>query len=99
MQRIQQLAIRRYHWYTSGEVPYKKALKLVAKFDELYGISCNENQRTYRRKKGIANAKLLMHIKPNSQVFLWWLLVTDGKGVVHSNEILHLVHESKKRLQ
>lgn len=99
MQRIQQLAIRRYHWYTSGEVSYKKALKLVAKFDELYGIHCNENQRTYRRKKGIANAKLFMYLKPNTQVFLWWLLVTDGAGAVHKNEKLHLVYEQRNHLK
>jgi len=43
MQRIQQLAVRGYHWYTSGTVQHSKALKLAAKFDWLYSISSNEN--------------------------------------------------------
>ena len=99
MQRIQQLSIRGYHWYTSGKVPHNKAQKLVDKFDELYGIGCNENQRSYRRSKGIANAKLLLYPIKDSKTFYWWLLVTDGTGAVHKKEKLSEVVGASDRLQ
>lgn len=99
MQRIQQLSIRGYHWYTSGTVPYSKAQKLAAKFNALYGIDCNENQRSYRRTKGIANAKLLLYPVKDSRTFLWWLLVTDGIGDAHKKEQLSKVTDAQKRLK
>ena len=99
MQRIQQLSIRGYNWYTSGIVPHSKALKLVAKFDELYAINCNENQRSYRRKKGLSNAKLLLYPVKDSRTFLWWLLVTDGAGKVHEREQLSKVIDAQNKLK
>ena len=99
MQRIQKLVVKGYIRYTSGVVTHIKALKLVAKFEENYATHLNENQRLYRKKKGLANTKLIMYPKPNSQAFLWWLLVTDGKGKVETSEQLKGVTESSTRLE
>lgn len=99
MQRIQNLVVKGYTRYTSGVVHHTKALKLVAKFEEHYGTHLNENQRVYRKKKGLANTKLIMYPKPNSNEFLWWLLATEGKGTVETFETLKGVTDSKSRLQ
>lgn len=99
MQRIQNLVVKGYSRYTSGVVEYTKALKLVAKFEDLYGIHLNENQRFYRKKQGLSNSKLIMYPKPNAQEFLWWLLVTEGNGKVELLEQLQEVTGSSSRLQ
>ena len=99
MQRIQYLVVKGYDRYTSGIVSHTKALKLVTKFEEQYSTHLNENQRFYRKKKGLANAKLIMYPKPNTQSFLWWLLVTEGQGTVTKSENLQGATEAKTRLQ
>lgn len=99
MQRIQNLVVKGYVRYTSGTVHHTKAMKLVAKFDEMYRINLNANQRLYRKKKGEANTKLVMYPKPNSQDFLWWLLVTNGSGKVEKLESLKGVTSASTRLQ
>ena len=99
MQRIQALAVRGYGRYISGTIGHKKALKLVQKFQEKYHTDLNENQRVYRKKKGLANTKLIMYPKANSNEFLWWLLVTEGKGEVEKLEALKGVTEARTRLQ
>lgn len=99
MQRIQNLVVKGYTRYTSGVVIHTKALNLVEKFQRQYDIHLNENQRLYRKKKGLANAKLIMYPKPNSQAFLWWLLVTDGNGTVVTQENLKGAVDASTRLQ
>ena len=99
MQQIQLLVSKGYIRYTSGDVDANKALNLVKKFDELYGIHLNKNQRFHQKKKGYANTKLIMYPKPNRQSFLWWLLVTEGKGQVETIEKLYYATNSKKRLE
>jgi len=51
------------------------------------------------KKKGQANAKLLMYPKPYSNEFLWWLLVTDGTGNAEKLEKLKSAIAPKTRLQ
>jgi len=98
MQRIQQAASRGYCWYTSGLVHAEKAENLTNKFSDKYGTNLNDNQRSYRRKKNIANSFLYLYPKKDSKYFLWWLLVTDGTGEVHQSENLISVHNKQSRL-
>ena len=90
---------RGYDWYTSGIVKAQKALQLVEKFEQLYFIHLNSNQRYYRKMQGKANAKLFLYPIKESQNFLWWLLVTDGQGDAHELEQLYKVYDQKKRLK
>ena len=69
MQRIQQLSVRGYRWYIRGEVTAERALNLAAKFAEKYGVGMNENQRSYAKRKGKANAFLLMYPKRMKALF------------------------------
>jgi len=99
MQRIQNLVVKGYTRYTSGTVEYSKALNLVKKFQEKYHIDLNENQRVYRKKKGLSNSKLIMYPKARSNEFLWWVLVTEGQGSVETLETLKGVTDKRTRLQ
>ena len=98
MQRIQQLSVRGYRWYIRGEVRADRALNMAAKFAEKYGVGMNENQRSYAKRKGKANAFLLMYPKKNESAFLWWLLATDGDGRIHQEEHLISVTDQHHRL-
>ena len=98
MHRIQQLVARGYTCYTCGEVRADRAQKLVERFVENYQVSATESQRRYAKQQGRARAYLLLYPLKGEEIFLWWLLVTDGSGAVHERESLHRVTESSSRL-
>ncbi len=99
MQRMQQLVARGgYLWYTHGEVNAARASRLAQKFADKYGVHFNENQRSYARGRGRANAYLLMYPKKDHATFRWWLLATEGSGLVHDEETLFRVTDAHHRL-
>ena len=51
MLRIQDCISRGYYHHTRGLCKPEKIIQMVAKFDELYQINLNRDQRTYRKKK------------------------------------------------
>ncbi|BCL76676.1 hypothetical protein JHS3_24120 [Jeongeupia sp. HS-3] len=70
-----------YHRYTCGTVKAAKAEALANKFHALYGIGCSPAQRLTRKKKGLANAVLVMYWPEGAGQVGWLLLVTDGAGL------------------
>ena len=50
-----------YVYYTTGECPAEKAVKLAKKFHARYGIGCSPAQRLTRKRKGLANAVLVLY--------------------------------------
>ena len=98
MQRIQQYTARGYCWHIQGSIPAHKALNLVAKFDQMYCIGRNDNQRSYAKKKGKANAVLFLYPVNPLEGLRWWLLATDGLGDIHTCERLIHITAAKERL-
>tara|TARA_R110001592_G_scaffold360416_1_gene668747 strand:+ start:95 stop:826 length:732 start_codon:yes stop_codon:yes gene_type:complete len=98
MQRIQQAASRGYIYYTSGEIPLRKATNLANKFAVLYEIDANENRRSYKKRKGEANGFLYLFPKKNSDNFHWWLMATEGTGDIHNSEKLIKIFDKHNRL-
>lgn len=86
-QYLLRLVPRGYHWWTSG-VCSRADLELRSKkYDEHYGTSLNRAQCSYRKLKGLANAKLVA-VELVSGEFLWFLLATDGLGPIRDNKKL-----------
>lgn len=56
-----------YIHYTSGQCSAEKVVRLARKFHEQYGIGCSPAQRMTRKKKGIANAILVMYWPPEQE--------------------------------
>lgn len=56
-----------YIGYTSGQCSAEKAVRLARKFHEQYGIGCSPAQRMTRKKKGLANAILVMYWPPEQE--------------------------------
>lgn len=98
MQRIQQAATRGYFYYVSGEIRANKVIGVANKFAEKYKTDINENQRSYRKRKGNANALLFLYPKKDSSNFYYWLLATDGNGEIHEQEKLIKIFDKSQRL-
>lgn len=77
-----------------SRVKAERALNMAAKFAEKYGVGMNENQRSYAKRQGKANAFLLMYPKKDERAFLWWLLATEGEGMIHNEENLISVRQA-----
>jgi hypothetical protein len=50
-----------YGYYTAGECPAGKAMVLLKKFHERYGIGCTPAERLTRKSKDLANTLLVMY--------------------------------------
>lgn len=50
-----------YTFYTAGECPAGKAMALLRRFHERYGIGCTPAERLTRKSKGLANALLVLY--------------------------------------
>ncbi|MFL9885017.1 hypothetical protein PQR66_18385 [Paraburkholderia agricolaris] len=70
-----------YCRYTQGNVSASKAESLARKFHLRYGIGCTPAQRVTRRKRGMANALLVMYWPEGCQQVEWLMLATDGQGM------------------
>ncbi|MTD33411.1 hypothetical protein [Paludibacterium denitrificans] len=79
--RVIDCAPKGYTRYTCGTVSSSKANALAQKFHERYGIGCTPAQRLTRRKKGMANALLVMYWPEQTESVEWLLLATHGTGL------------------
>ncbi|WP_130429941.1 hypothetical protein [Rivibacter subsaxonicus] len=84
-------------WWSTGTVAVDKAVPLSLKFAELYQTDLTPAQRTAVRAKGRASAQLLLW-PVDVTCFRWWLLASDGRGLVHEREKLQHAHRSGERV-
>lgn len=84
------------HW-TGGTVHVDKALQLADKFALLYGADARPAQRSAARSRYRAASQVFFW--PDSPSTLcWWLLASDGDGVVHEREKLRNAWAAGERL-
>lgn len=67
-----------YNRVTHGVVKPTKALALVRKFHDLYGIGCTPGQRLTRKAAGKANCLLVVFWPEGAESIHWLLLATPG---------------------
>lgn len=81
-----------FWWWTSGVAADRVKLdSLAAKFSEFYGTDLKPHQRSWRKKKGLANAHFVAAPMPTNQMeggYIWFLITTDGAGPVRENSKL-----------
>lgn len=94
MRQLIHLVSHGYTFWCFGEVSPQKTEGLSYKFIERYQTTKSSQQRYRTRKRGECNVKMVFW-KTESAV-LWWLLVTDGDGLIHQIEQLK---DAKKRNQ
>lgn len=94
MTRVLDMVPRGYHRYIAGTARAEKAEALARKFHAQYGIGCTPAQRLTRKRKGVANAVLVMYWPEMADRVEWLLLVTDGSGL--DGEALRMVNDSPR---
>lgn len=61
LSRVLDNVTKGYAFYNAGECPAGKAMALLRKFHERYGIGCTPAERITRKAKGLANALLVLY--------------------------------------
>ncbi|AYQ86469.1 hypothetical protein EDD84_02845 [Burkholderia gladioli] len=79
--RVLDVIPKGYCRYTQGIVSASKAECMARKFHLRYGIGCTPAQRVTKRKRGLANALLVMYWPEGCQQVEWLMLATDGDGM------------------
>jgi hypothetical protein len=82
-----------YAHYTAGVCKAAKAEALARKFHQRYGIGATPAQRITRKRKGEANALLVLFWPPEAAEVHWLLLATPGSGPVREQEALRAVSD------
>jgi len=98
MQRILHLVSHGYIHYTTGEIPSKKVEALTLKFQDRYRTNATRQQRYRNKQKNQANTNLVLWQQDENTV-RWWLLVTQGEGLIFDLEKLNNTANKKTRLQ
>jgi hypothetical protein len=89
MQRVCDSVVHGYSLYCSGAVSIEGCQKLNSKFNLLYQIDADRNERARRKHAGLGNATLLLYY--DNIVIHWWTMVTNpqsGEHLAHQRESL-----------
>lgn len=63
LSRVLDVVPKGYAFYATGTVPAKKLLPFLNKLHDKYGIGCSPAQRLLRKKKGLANALMVVYLR------------------------------------
>jgi len=97
MRQILNMVSRGYSRYTTGEVQITKAEALYLKFSDRYGIAMTAQQKWRAKERGEANAHFVAWIE--DETIHWWLLATNGQGVINDLEKLQDASDKKTRIE
>lgn len=100
MQRIADHVVHGYTHYCSGAISVEGCQKLATKFNLLYQVSADRNERARRKRANLGNAALLLYYDNNA--VRWWMMVTDpqcGEHLAHHRENLCDAMSKKGRCQ
>ena len=81
-----------YFLFQSGAVPAAKLPQLIEKFDEKYRALATRGMRDNDRLRGRSCARLVVFPKVSSPEeqhngeWLFWLLATEGEGLLHAEK-------------
>lgn len=70
-----------YRYWMAGKVPARKAIRMLEKFHQQFGIGCSPGQRITRKQQGVANTLLVLYWPPEADTADWLLLATPGTGL------------------
>jgi len=97
MRQLLNLTSRGYTLWTSGLITPKKCPALVYKFRDRYDIDATHQQRYRAKKKGHCIASLILW-QADPDTIHWWLLTTEGEGIIKDLEQLNDANNKKNRL-
>lgn len=98
MTKLQHLVSHAYTRYVFGTISPQKMEALICKFVDRYDVFRTDQQRWRCKKKGMANCKLVLWQPEKNGVVFWWLLVTEGDGLVVQLEQLNDATHKRQRI-
>lgn len=98
MLRIRFLVSNGYVFYTKIQSNKSKKNKLIYKFSDRYYVDATKTKRDYARRIGNANVTLVFDESEQSEMLTFWLLATDGKGIVFDLEDMHDSRKKQSRI-
>lgn len=96
MKRIQHLVSHGYLHYIQGEIAPKKLEAFILKMSDRYEIQRTAQQRWRAKGKGICSTELVLLA---SDPVKFWILATEGEGLVHQLESLSDARNKAARLE
>ena len=90
LQRVQEAVAAGYHSYVFGTVRAGRAIPLVMKFAERYGVDLDKGARFRRKAQGLGNARLLLFSQDPTELE-FFLMVSGGEHAAHALEKLEHV--------
>jgi hypothetical protein len=97
MRIILETVQRGSQYWTTGVVPFRKAIAFADRMAQLYGADASQAQRAYAKNRHRANTSLVMFPEHSGEL-RFWLLVTPGTGIVHEREHLQDAHRPRSHL-
>lgn len=97
MRQLLNLSSRGYFYWTSGLISPKKVTALSYKFIDRYQINATSQQR-YRAKLKEKSSTHLILWQEDEMTVHWWLLATEGEGLIHDLEQLYDIRKRNQRL-
>lgn len=89
-----------YHHYTLGRIPCSKVDAFVTKMVTRYATDATRGARAWARQKDKACARLVLYpLTDQSGDWQFFLLATDGAGLVHEQQSLMDARKPDERLQ
>jgi hypothetical protein len=88
---------RGYSRWVGGTVPVGKVLPMTLKFSDRYEIDRTPQMRWRAKKRGEANAQLVLWTESKEDV-RWWLVVSPGTGLVTTMESLMDATDKRTRV-
>lgn len=98
MIRIRFLVSHGYAHYTSGECKISQKLKLIYKFTDRYNIDADKAKRQYAKRVGRTNTALLLYKSNTTKELTFWLLSTDGEGLIFELENMQDSRKKQSRI-
>ena len=98
MKAMQLLVARgEYVKYTHGVIPKNKLKSMLFKMEDRYRINATKQMRYRAKQKGNTNSKIVL-LQENDMVY-FWLMATNGNGVICDLENLLDVTDKNNRIE
>ena len=87
-----QMVAKGYHWWVSGVTNSLDEIENKhSKFSEFYGCDMSPSKKSYRKSKDLANTHFIfakLPIEMNDGGYIWFLIATNGVGIIRENSKL-----------
>ncbi|WP_330926808.1 hypothetical protein [Candidatus Sororendozoicomonas aggregata] len=99
MLKIRHLVSKSYYFHAKGSFHKKDSKKILLKFSDRYGVFNTRGQRDWKKRKGEARSYcILLKTKNSPERIHFWLLASEGKGLIFDLEDMQDCRKKESRI-